>query len=80
MDREPDDELFGDDIGLIGWLFCWTPAPGCEDTLFGGNDCCWLFVAMLEAFSVEFCAAAAAAAAAASACKNDKRKLIIDLT
>lgn len=70
MDREPDDELFGDDIGLIGWVFCWTPAPGCEDTLFGGNDCwdccCWLFVAALEAFSDEFCAATAAAAAAAA--------------
>jgi hypothetical protein len=78
IDREPDDELFGDEIGLIDWLFCWSAAPGCEDALFGGKDCdcCWLFDAKLEAFSVELFCTAAAAAAAASAylCERKDKK------
>lgn len=64
IDREPDDELFGDEIGLIGCCCCvgidW--APGCE-ALFVGSGCvgCWLDTARLEVFSLELFWAAAAA-------------------
>lgn len=76
IDREPDEELFGDEIGLIDcWLFCGNdcaPGPGCADTLFGG--CCggnWLLAAKFEVFSVELFWAAAAASCYKT--KNNKR-------
>lgn len=66
IDREPDEELFGDDMGLIGCCVgndCWFPGKPVCDTLFadGGGCCCWFVIAILEEFSLELFWAAAAA-------------------
>lgn len=79
IDREPDEELFGDEIGLIDcWLFCGNgcaPGPGCDDTLFGGG--CWEGGWLLAAKFAAFSSALFWAAAAASCCKEREGKIIV---
>lgn len=77
IERDPDDELFGEEIGLIDccWLFCGNdcaPGPGCEETLFDG---CWAGCWILAAKLAEFSIALFWAAAAASCCNDWKERL-----
>lgn len=77
IERDPDDELFGEEIGLIDWLFggcdC-APGPDCccccdaPPTLFGGGGWWPLF----ELFGVEL-VLLFWAAAAASCCNYQKK-------